>query len=75
MKPLDPIYINPFVPVKRLTLALNALVLDLTKPVRVVWNEKEVAAAAPKLDLPKTVAAVLERADWGVIPEAFIELK
>lgn len=61
--------------VKRLTLALNAHVLDLTKPVRVLWNAKEVASAPPKLDLQKTIAAVLERADWAIIPEAFIELE
>lgn len=60
--------------VKRLTLCLSSEMLDLDRPIEVVWNEKRVHAGSIERDLRQMLALATEKVDWKGTFEAALEL-
>lgn len=61
--------------VKRITLALSPKMLDLEKPIAVVWNGKEVFRGAVEPSIETLLEFVHEKADWRQTFQAKLELK
>ncbi|MCC6408966.1 MAG: hypothetical protein IT453_17530 [Planctomycetes bacterium] len=61
--------------VKRLTLALDGELLDLSEPLDVVWNGKSVHSGPVAKDFETTVEFALEKADWRALYAGKLELR
>ncbi len=61
--------------VKAVDLLLARELVDLDKPIVVVWNGTEVHSGLVERDFAAVVEIAVERADWGATCEAILPLK
>ena len=61
--------------VKRVTLFVEARMLDLRQPIEVFWNEKLVHQGRLKPSFGTTIEAALEKADWKQVFDAKLSLR
>lgn len=61
--------------VKRITVGLSSELVDLTKPVKLVWNGAEKFERVLERDFALTVDCALKKCDWRGLLEGFVELK
>jgi dienelactone hydrolase len=60
--------------VERLTLCLSRELLDLSQPVRVLWNDARRFERVLAPDFARTLAIALEKADWRATFDVEVEL-
>lgn len=61
--------------VERITLGLSRELLDLSLPVKVIWNGKQELERKLERDFQRTVALAVEKCDWRGTFEVAVELK